>query len=83
MCTFEAGFEIKIEWLKDGDLLSGRGTTNAPDGSPGNFIYTGVLNIDAAFLDCGSYSCRADGILSEPAAILSVVGESEKRRGTP
>ena len=75
-CTFEAGSEIRIEWLKDGDLLSGRGTTTPPE----SFTYTGVLNLaEVSFLDCGKYSCSVGGVMSEPAAELSVVGESGKR----
>ena len=84
MCTFNAGFDFgTIQWLRDGVLLPG-GDTIPPDGSPGNFVYTGVLDItEVSFLDCGSYSCSMSGVLLDPAADLSVVGESEKRRGTP
>ena len=45
-----------------------------------SFTYTGVLNIaEVSFLDCGNYSCSVSGVMSEPAAELSVVGESGKR----
>ena len=80
MCTFEAGFDIlAIQWLRDGDLPRGDSDTITPDG-PGNFTYTGVLDITGvSFLDCGNYSCIAGGVQSESAAELSVVGESGKR----
>ena len=80
MCTFNTGFDIlAIQWLRDGVLLPG-GDTIPPDGNPENFTYTGVLDITGvSFLDCGNYSCSVGGVMSDPAAELSVVGESGKR----
>ena len=77
-CSFEAGYSVTVEWMRDDDILRDEGDMTSPTGG-GLGIYSNVLMIsDAMFDNCGSYRCFASGadtVYSEPAE-LSVVGES-------
>ena len=76
-CSFEAGYFVTVEWMRDDNILRDEGGMTSPTGG-GLGIYSSVLMIsDAMFTDCASYRCFASGadtVYSQPAE-LSVAGE--------
>ena len=72
-CSYESGYDIDIQWLKDGDTNIPGANLMPPAGGVGTYLST--LTIDSVeFDDCGSYVCNATNIPSS-LADLSVVGK--------
>ena len=73
-CSYDSGYNIDIQWLKDGDTnIPGANLTTPSDGVGTTYLST--LTIDSVeFGDCGSYMCNATNIPSS-SADLSVVGK--------